>query len=193
MSVNPIKKVFLLFLLILFIPRSNASGENKDLNDPLDSISKGLFLTSDTVNGFCISKSGRSVTMLISSVDYPGVIRAFTDLQRDIHAVSDAKPGLIMDTIPAEKKILIAGTIGSPIIDSLVHSGLVTADLKGKWETFRIQIVKNPFPGVEEALVIAGSDKRGTIYGIYELSKIIGVSPWYWWADVNPEHGMFYV
>ena len=56
--------------------------------------------------------------------------------------------------------------------------------ITGKWETFIIQIVKNPFKGVKKALVIAGSDKRGTIYGIYELSRQIGVSPWYWWADV---------
>src|SRR5690606_25775486 len=48
--------------------------------------------------------------------------------------------------------------------------------------------VKDPFPGVNEALVIAGSDKRGTIYGIYGLSQLIGVSPWYWWADVPVEH-----
>ena len=48
--------------------------------------------------------------------------------------------------------------------------------------------VANPLPGVDQALVIAGSDKRGTIYGIYEISEQIGVSPWYWWADVPPKH-----
>ena len=57
----------------------------------------------------------------------------------------------------------------------------------GKWESFLIQVVPNPMPGVDERLVIAGSDKRGTIYGIYELSEQIGVSPWYWWADVPVE------
>ncbi len=54
----------------------------------------------------------------------------------------------------------------------------------GKREKFIITLVDNPSSGIEKALVIAGSDKRGTIYGIYELSKQIGVSPWYWWADV---------
>ena len=57
-------------------------------------------------------------------------------------------------------------------------------DLAGRWEKFVTQIVDKPFPGVDRALVIAGSDKRGTIYGIYDLSSEIGVSPWYWWADV---------
>ena len=51
-----------------------------------------------------------------------------------------------------------------------------------------IQVVPNPLPGVDSALVIGGSDKRGTIYGIYDLSEQIGVSPWYWWADVPAQH-----
>ena len=86
--------------------------------------------------------------------------------------------------------MVIAGTLGkSPIIDKLVSEGKIsTKDIAGKWETFVIQVVKKPLPGVREALVITGSDKRGTIYGIYELSAEIGVSPWYWWADVPVEH-----
>src|ERR1051326_4832968 len=51
----------------------------------------------------------------------------------------------------------------------------------------------NPLPGIDRALVIAGSDKRGTIYGVYDLSEQIGVSPWYWWADVpvTPHSDLF--
>jgi hypothetical protein len=188
MSVYQLKKIFLFFLLILFISRSHATEGTLGLKDPYDSISKELMISNDTVNGFCISASGRSVPLLISSTDYPGVIRAFRDLQRDIDAVTNVKPMLFIDTIPAGRKILIAGTIGSPIIDKLVKSGLLMNDIEGKWETYRIQVVKNPFPGIDEALVIAGSDKRGAVYGIYELSKKIGVSPWYWWADVKPNH-----
>ena len=84
---------------------------------------------------------------------------------------------------------MIVGTIGkSPLIDSLAASGkLDTAGVAGKWEAYVIQAVPNPMPNVELGLVIAGSDKRGTIYGIYELSRQIGVSPWYWWADVAPQ------
>ncbi len=156
---------------------------------PQDPVSKDLVITTDTLDGFCISATGKSVPLLISSADFPGVIKAFSDLQKDIGSwLPGQVPVFYKDTIPHERKILIAGTIGSPILDKLVNSGLLVNDIKGKWETFTIQIVQNPFPGVDEALVIAGSDKRGTIYGIYELSKKIGVSPWYWWADVTPEH-----
>jgi len=51
-----------------------------------------------------------------------------------------------------------------------------------------IQVVPKPFPGVANALVIAGSDKRGTIFGVYDVSEQIGVFPWYWWADVPVQH-----
>jgi len=67
----------------------------------------------------------------------------------------------------------------------LVAAGkLDVSGIKGKWDGYMIETVVDPFPGVERALVIAGNDKRGTIYGIYHLSEQIGVSPWYWWADV---------
>lgn len=52
--------------------------------------------------------------------------------------------------------------------------------LKGKWEAYRLQVVKTPFKGIDQALVIAGSDRRGTAYGVFTLSAQIGVSPWYY-------------
>lgn len=68
-------------------------------------------------------------------------------------------------------------------------------ELKGKNEKFIITTVKDPVEGIPgEVLLIAGSDKRGTIYGVYELSRQIGVSPWYWWADVPVErHEELYI
>ena len=77
----------------------------------------------------------------------------------------------------------------SPLIDGLVKAGKIeVGSISGKWESFVIATVNRPLPGVDQALVIAGSDKRGTIYGIYEISEQIGVSPWYWWADVPAQH-----
>ncbi len=82
--------------------------------------------------------------------------------------------------------VIVAGTIGhSPVIDGLVASGaLDVAAVKGKWEAFVSALVETPIPGCPRALVIAGSDPRGTIYGLYDVSEQIGVSPWYFWADV---------
>src|SRR5690606_222387 len=80
------------------------------------------------------------------------------------------------------------GTIGkSPLIDELLAIGkLNAAGVAGRWEASIIESIEKPWPGIERALVVAGSDKRGTIFGMYELSRQIGVSPWHWWADVPP-------
>ena len=63
---------------------------------------------------------------------------------------------------------------------------LDVSSIKGKWETSLEQVVGHPLPGVRRAFVIAGCDQRGTIYGAYDVSKRIGVSPWYFWDDVPP-------
>ncbi len=120
--------------------------------------------------------------------DYKGVKRAIVDLQKDIESVTTKKPSVTSEQ-PQQKNAVIIGTLGkNKIIDKLViDKKLNVDDLQGKWESFVITTVKNPVAGIEQALVIVGSDKRGTIYGIYELSEQLGVSPWYWWADVPPK------
>lgn len=88
------------------------------------------------------------------------------------------------DPSPANT-VVIAGTVGrSTLIDKLIAAKAIdVSDVKGKWESFVSQVVQNPVPGCPSALVIAGSDPRGTIFGIYDISEQIGVSPWYFWAD----------
>ncbi|MFO1449010.1 MAG: glycosyl hydrolase 115 family protein [Opitutaceae bacterium] len=118
--------------------------------------------------------------------DWPGVLRAARDLQADVERVTGQRPLLATTTPSAGPAAVLIGTVGrSPLIDGLVASGkLDVTEIRGRWESFLIQTVEQPLPGVARALVIAGSDKRGTIYGIYEVSRQIGVSPWYDWADV---------
>ncbi|OTB01216.1 glycoside hydrolase family 115 protein [Hypoxylon sp. CI-4A] len=86
----------------------------------------------------------------------------------------------------AENTVIIVGTLGhSKVIDDLVTTGKLNAsDIEGKWESFTTKIIEEPIAGSAKAVVIAGSDPRGTIFGIYDISEQIGVSPWYWWADV---------
>jgi hypothetical protein len=142
--------------------------------------------TIDNEGYFTLSDSNGSTPLLTSSSDYAGVIRAIEDLQKDVFKVTGRRPELKIDTIPASSNVIIAGTLGKSIlIDSLVKKQVIdTTGLTGKWEKFILQTVKSPIPGIESAMIIIGSDKRGTIYGIYDLSEKIGVSPWYWWADV---------
>jgi hypothetical protein len=135
---------------------------------------------------FALSSAGKSAPLYVHAQDYPGVIRAAKDLQTDINRVTQALPSLSSDKMPAARQVVLIGTLGkSPVIDQLVQQKkLDVTGIAGKWETFLIQVLDKPMPGVDQALVMVGSDKRGTIFGIYDLSAQIGVSPWHWWADV---------
>ena len=139
---------------------------------------------------FPLAQGNDTATLFVDPQDWPGVVRAAGDLQSDIERVTGHKPDLAKDAAGLKGRIVIAGTLGkSPILDQLAKAGKINpALIAGKWESFFIETVDNPLPGVANALVIAGSDKRGTIYGIYDLSEQIGVSPWYWWADVPAQH-----
>ncbi len=147
------------------------------------------FISPDS-GAFAISQNKIQSRLLISPGDWPGVIRAFKDLQTDIGKVTSMTPVLQYDKHLKSDNLIVAGTIGkSAFIDDLIKRKKIDVnDISGKWETFLIQVVDKPFRGVRKALVIAGSDKRGTIYGIYEISRQIGVSPWYWWSDVPVLH-----
>lgn len=142
-------------------------------------------VSSRSPGSFPLAVDGRPAHVFVSSSDYPGVIRAANDLRLDLGRVTGTDASLYVHGAPADPAVII-GTIGSsPLVDRLVKTRkLDVKGIAGRWETSLVQVVKDPFPGVDQALVIAGSDRRGTIYGIYDLSAQIGVSPWYWWADV---------
>jgi hypothetical protein len=135
---------------------------------------------------FALATSGVPVPLVASGDDFPGVLRAASDLQADLERVTGNRPALSTDAVPAASELVLIGTLGrSPLVDRLVREKkLNVAGVAGRWEAFLIEVVDQPLPGVDRALVIAGSDKRGTIFGIYELAAQCGVSPWYWWADV---------
>ena len=139
---------------------------------------------------FSLVTRNAAATLFVDSADFPGVVRAANDLQADIERVTNRVVAVAHDEKRLGSNVIIVGTAGkSKIIDQLIrdHKIDVTA-VASKWESFLIQVVPKPLPGVASALIIAGSDKRGTIYGIYDLSSQIGVSPWYWWADVPIQH-----
>ncbi|MDO4984160.1 MAG: glycosyl hydrolase 115 family protein [Prevotella sp.] len=128
---------------------------------------------------------GRTFKVANATVSYdktesPQVIRAISDLKRDI--------AMVTGSAGSGASQIIVGTYGSKTIKQLIAKGVLKdKDLRGRWESYVISITNEKQP----RLVIAGSDKRGTIYGIYDVSQRIGVSPWYWWADVpvaqNPD------
>ncbi len=164
-------RVIILFTVIVFNP-SISKGDSY--------FSIPQYITGEaTSNTFRIASDGQAATIYVDPDDWKGVIRTANDLSEDIRKVSGAKPAIIEKTRHLAKGSILVGTIGkSKIIDQLIASKKINVSgVKGQWESFIIQTV-------DGNLVVAGSDKRGTIYGIYDISEKIGVSPWYWWADV---------
>ncbi|MEJ6980697.1 glycosyl hydrolase 115 family protein [Pedobacter sp. P351] len=144
-------------------------------------------------NSFPLVVKGKAAAIYSDAADAEVVRIAAEAFRNDVKLVSGVAPGTI--NADAGSQQVLIGTLGSSrIIDALIESKKLKVDnLKGRWETFTISIVDNPAPNVKQALVIVGSDPRGTAFGVFELSRLIGVSPFYWWADVNPvKHNEIY-
>lgn len=138
-----------------------------------------------TKYAFTLASPRQTAAILYDASDAAVVKRAAELFAADVEAVTGRYPRVTSaagETGPA----VIVGTVGgSALIRRLSEAGKIdTAPLEGAWERYLIQTVANPLPGIRTALVIAGSDRRGAAYGLFTLSELIGVSPWYWWADV---------
>ena len=119
-------------------------------------------------------RSGQSVTVACDNTEEKVVQTALQLFARDYETVFSAPA-----TISVNHGGIIVGTVDkSPLIAA---TGVDISDLKSKNQAFLISVL----PGGR--LLVAGSDSHGTAYGIMELSRLIGVSPWEWWADVTPE------
>ena len=138
---------------------------------------------SGSPEAFTIIRNARPLQIYLDKNEYKGVRIASDNLSDDFRRVYGHAAESVCES--TSDTIIIVGSYSSPIIDRLFSAGkLDRKALEGKREKYIMQTVDSPIPGVRAALVIAGSDMRGTIYGIYELSEMIGVSPWYDWADV---------
>jgi hypothetical protein len=164
------KRIIILLSLIFFV---NGLSAQKFISDKKEN---GNFpIVSQTATAICTDENDDWLIQKAASL-----------FQNDIEKVSEKKPEIIHAIPSATTNVIIIGSIkNSTLIQQLIQSKKINVDsIKNKWEAYQIQIVKNPFKGIGSALVITGGDKRGTAYGVFELSKEIGVSPWYWWADV---------
>ncbi len=132
---------------------------------------------------FRLAGGARAASILVAPADFECVRLAAGLFTEDVERVTGHRPVLVITPDQSSSPAVIVGTLGhSPLIDRLVATGRLDAGpLRGQWETFCIATV-------DGSLVIAGSDRRGTAYGVFELSRAIGVSPWCWWADVPPAH-----
>ncbi|HVU36371.1 MAG TPA: glycosyl hydrolase 115 family protein [Opitutaceae bacterium] len=139
---------------------------------------------------FPLAPNGAAAPILYAQGDFAVVGIAARDLAGDVAAVTGRPPAVTTNAADVHGPAVIVGTVGtSATLDQVIRAtGFDVSRLQGAWESFVIATVAHPLPGVPEALVVAGSDRRGTAYGVYEISQAIGVSPWHWWADVPPRH-----
>ncbi|RWA07340.1 hypothetical protein EKO27_g7759 [Xylaria grammica] len=135
------------------------------------------------------SVSLHDASILYSADDPVGVEIAATSLAEDFEAITGTRPSIIKiedgECQNCTDSAIIAATIDSDLIGAIVQAGkLDVSSLDGKWESYQTSVVNVPISGIKKALVIAGSDKRAVMFGIYTLSEQCGQSPFHWWADV---------
>ena len=139
----------------------------------------------ETKYAFTLASPRQTAAILYDASDAAVVKRAAELFAADVEAVTGRRPQVTSATGETGPAVIVGTVGGSALIRRLSEAGKIdTAPLEGAWERYLIQTVANPLPGIRKALVIAGSDRRGAAYGLFTLSELIGVSPWYWWADV---------
>lgn len=139
----------------------------------------------ETKYAFALASPRQTAAILYDASDAAVVKRAAELFAADVEAVTGRRPQVTSAAGEAGPAVIVGTVGGSALIRRLSEAGKIdTAPLEGAWERYLIQTVANPLPGIRKALVIAGSDRRGAAYGLFTLSELIGVSPWYWWADV---------
>ena len=172
------RTLLLAFILALPAPAAVAAG-GRDCGAP------AAVCEARGDGSLALIARGVPLQVLVEAGDFPAVHLAADALRADLAAVAGAAAA---STSRRNDTAIIAGTLGhSARIDRIVRERAIdTTGVAGAWEGYLLQVVERPEPGIERALLVVGADRRGTAYGLYELSRRIGVSPWNWWADVPP-------
>ena len=119
-------------------------------------------------------QQGKNISLVVEKNEEKVVHLAIDLLKRDVKSVLDAEL-----TLGGKESHVIIGTIGQSSL--LKNYAKEVNAIEGRHEAFLLKVLEGG------KLLIAGSDKRGTAYGVLELSRLLGVSPWEWWADATPE------
>lgn len=168
-------KIYSLFLLLLIA---------------LDTVGQDLQFSESTKSGaFPLIAGNQPLRLLTDAKDAKVVAISAAAFAGDYALLSKNAKLEISNRSDWKGNRIVVGTVGqSAFIDTLIRLGKIKADsLKGQWERFSIKVMQNPFSPAHRLLVVAGSDRRGTAFGLFHLSRLMGISPFVWWADVLPE------
>ena len=162
---NPIKRLLSGLTAILFCLNASA------IDFP------GITEAGTASGRFSLIEKGVPVAVVVDPADAKGVQIAAETLREDFFRVCGRKAP------STGRRAIYAGTADSPLIRRCAAEGKIDlSPLSGQYESYILRIID------EDTAIVAGADMRGAIYGIYEISEQIGVSPWYYWADVAVEH-----
>lgn len=144
----------------------------------------------NTPGAFALIQNGMPAGIYVDAKANPAVVHVADSFAEDLERVSGHKAVRLDAVNKSNGPLVIIGVLGqSKLIDGLIKNGKIKAsDIKGQWEAYRQIVVANPVKGVKNALVIVGADRRGAVFGTYDLSEKMGVSPAYWFADVPVRH-----
>jgi len=147
---------------------------------------QNLVSDKNSGSGILIASSKQPPIIVCDEKEDWLVLKAAELLKQDISMVTGVNPAIKHTLDASASPIIIIGSLAkSGIIQQLVRENKLKVDsIRNRWEAFQWTTISSPVKGINSALVIAGSDKRGTAFGVFELSRRMGVSPWYWWADV---------
>jgi len=149
-----------------------------------------ITVKNEATNGFVPLVSSTTIAdILIDRNDARVVEIASLLLAEDIESITGKRPKVFFsDQEVTSDTVVIAGTLGiSAPIDQLVRDGRIDVEpIRGRWEASIVVMLDDALPGGKKAIVVVGSDRRGTAYGLMDISRAMGVSPWVWWADVTP-------
>lgn len=145
---------------------------------------------SFTSNAFPICSPRGTSSIIVSPNEELSVKKTVGLFAEDLFRVTHTRAEIYTSKKYKGKEVIVIGTIGkNPFIDKLISKGKIDVSaIKNGWEQYIIQTVEKPQQGVDKALIVVGSDKRGTAYGLLSISEAMGVSPYYWWADVPVRH-----
>jgi len=137
---------------------------------------------------FVLVRNGVCADFVVEEEAFEGVFKIAQKSAHDVELVTGYSPAILKKS--SSEFVVLYATVGkSPLLDKLVKEEKISlSDVEGKREVFGIRLIEAPWEGTKQALVVYGSDKRGTIYGIFTLSEFIGVSPLLFWGDVTPAH-----
>lgn len=177
MSLPKLRRIALPLVAALFLSAPTAASACEGVVAACDKEGAG---------SFALIFRGRAVPVIVAPGADPAVRHAAGTFAEDVGRVGGNASQLVQAPPEGARQAVIVGVAGQGgLVDRLAGEGRIDlSQVTGRWEAFGQFVVDDPLPGVERALVVAGADPRGAVYGLYDLSERIGVSPWHWWADV---------